>query len=171
MFAPIIMFDGAEGFRGGNPDFIEGAVDKFADDVEASASTESRLLFRSMKKGEDGNPEVGIGSRYLGARMPPNDVTDITPDENGLVHPGEGGMSASPDTPYNLDIRHRPPEYGGKGKDPVWCISECDLGPDLHYDPYEPTHGFVEPSYTMPSENYQQAIIDTREKWKLLHGE
>jgi len=132
-----------------------------ADDVVDSGD----LLYRSMITAEDGLPQLGESARELGARVP----QDIVP-VNGRVLPKSGGMSVSPNGPYNLPEFRRPSDFGGTGKDPVWCLSTCDLGPDLSYrpDPNKPaTHGFIEPAYQMPYSQYQQALYNTRSKWQL----
>jgi hypothetical protein len=85
-----------------------------------------------------------------------------------MVYPGTGGMSASPDSVYNLGVRQRPPQLGGQGKDPVWCISRCDLGPDLQFNQNSPNHGLIEPAYPMPLEQYQKALAETRKFWRLF---
>src|SRR5688572_7304120 len=101
-----------------------------------------------MKESDQGWPEVGASARTLGVR-PGIDVPAVAGDE--LVHPGTGGLSVSPDTPYNLPRHRRLPEFGGTGIDPVWVISDAELGPRLRYrpDPDDPRHGFVEPPGTM----------------------
>lgn len=131
-------------------------VDELADSRE--------LLYRSMKMADDGLPQVGKTARELGARTP-EDIITI----NGTVGPDGGGMSVSPGSPNNLPSHRRPSKYGGTGNDPVWCISSCDLGPDLRYrpDPQNPTrHGFVEPATAMTENHYQQALGQTRSRWE-----
>lgn len=66
----------------------------------------------------------------------------------------------SPDDPRNLPYFRRPPRLQGVGKDPVWSLSETELGPDLCYrpDPTQPGHGFVEPARPMPLDEYQRAL-------------
>jgi hypothetical protein len=121
-------------------------------------------------KMENKKPEIGPSGRTLGVRTPPNENADIEPDLNGIVHPGTGGMSASPNSPMNLPVSKRPPELGGKGKDPIWCISSCNLGPGLTYTPdtTKPGHGFIEPSTPMPISKYQQLLEGTQKQWKLF---
>jgi hypothetical protein len=122
-------------------------------------------LYRAMKEDGQGLPEIGEGARYLGIR-PGKDVPVVLPNE--LVHPGQGGMSVSPDDPANLPYYRRPPEFGGTGRDPVWVIDEGDLGPDLCYrpDPDNPGHGFIEPTRTMTKDAYEQALQATQRLWQ-----
>jgi RHS repeat-associated protein len=129
------------------------------------AGPQGENLFRSMKAGPSG-PEVGPTARTLGARP----GTDI-PVQGGMVQPQTGGMSVSPGGPHNLPSHRRPPEFGGTGKDPVWCINGCDLPEGLTYrpDPHNPTgHGFIEPSRAMNYSEYEQLLESTQNLWKPL---
>ncbi len=125
-------------------------------------------LFRSMEKQED-HPRVGTDARSLGVRPGP----DIEVDDLGIVRPGAGGMSVSPENVVNLPTHRRPPSWGGTGKDPVWRITEDELGQHLAYrsDPLDPKHGFVEPAGTMQFNDYQEAIHATRELWEEIDPE
>ncbi len=124
-------------------------------------------LFRGMKEGANGMPELGESSRCLGVRpgfdVPANDSGD-------LVWPGHGGMSVSPNDPQSLPYFRRPPALGGTSKDPVWRITDADLGPDLHYrpDPAHAGHGFVEPSRTMTLAEYRRALAQTQRLWQKI---
>jgi len=111
----------------------------------------------------EGTPIIGESARSLGARR----YKDTPVDDAGLVRPGLGGMSVSPDDPLNLPTHRLPPEFGGTGKDPVWAINEYNLGEKLSYrpDPDNPTHGFVEPAGVMSFDDYQQAIHETQDQW------
>ncbi len=122
-------------------------------------------LFRGMKEDTKGMPEIGESSRGLGVR-PGFDVPATDPGD--LVRPGQGGMSVSPDDPQSLPYFRRPPALGGTSKDPVWRISEADLGNDLHYrpDPARSGHGFVEPSRSMTLAEYQRALAQTQRLWQ-----
>ena len=112
----------------------------------------------------DGLPELGTSSgRTLGARS-----DDIAVDADSMVYPDTGGLSVAPGAPENLPRHRRPPEYGGTGRDPVWCIDSCDLPDGLKYrpDPDNPTgHGFLEPSLPMPIEEYQDLLAQTQPIW------
>jgi RHS repeat-associated protein len=138
-----------------------------ADEVidAVKSSDDGDLLYRSMKASDDGQPATGASARTLGAR--PKD--DIPLDAQDTVKPETGGVSVSPDSPMNLPPHRRPPDVGGSGKDPVWCIRVCDLGPNLNYraDPKNPTgHGFIEPTYPMSFNAYQNALANTRDRWR-----
>lgn len=82
--------------------------------------------------------KVVASVRALVAR--PN--TDISIDENGMVHPNTGGISASP-SPNDLPKHRKLAAYGGTSKDPVWSININDLGSDLKYVLDSPRHGTI----------------------------
>jgi hypothetical protein len=118
-----------------------------------------------MEVGDDGQPH--IGSEDLGVRI----KIDIRPDEKSRVRPGMGGMSVTPDDPFDLPRPHRPLEFGGTGKRPVWQIPLHQLPGDLAYrvDPKRRTHGYIEPSKAMDLSQYQSAIESTAPAWSLTH--
>jgi hypothetical protein len=122
-------------------------------------------LFRSMKEGAGGVPQVEASARALGVR-PGIDVPAAHDGET--VQPGQGGVSVSPDDPLNLPYFRRPPEFQGTGKDPVWTIDETQLGPDLRYRPdaAHPGHGFIEPVRPMKLGEYRKAVEQTQSRWQ-----
>ena len=124
-------------------------------------------LFRGMKEDANGLPQIGQSSRCLGVR-PRIDVPAALPADP--VHPGQGGMSVSPDDPMSLPYFRRPPDLGGTSRDPVWRMAEADLGRDLLYraDPARAGHGFVEPSRPMTLGEYQQALAQTQSAWRRI---
>jgi RHS repeat-associated protein len=122
------------------------------------------ILYRGMRAEGDGLPKVEASARGLGARP----QTDIPIDDGGMVRPGTGGLSVSPDDPRYLPPHRRPPEFGGSGKDPVFGTRVRDLPEGLAYrpDPNNPVHhGFIEPSREMPFPLYQDLIARTRNLW------
>src|SRR5215471_5579133 len=126
-------------------------------------------LYRAMREVQDAKPEVAPTSRGLGAR-PGVDVPAIK--DNDLILPGVGGASVSPDDPLNLPAYRRPPEFQGTGRDPVWTLSDEELGPDLTYrpDPGNPGHGFLEPARPMTLAEYQSALARTRDLWQKVEA-
>ena len=134
------------------------------------------LIYRAMIVDGDGRPKVAPTSRGLGVRVPPAAKPDITPDAAGLVKPGTGGMSVSPnwrDLPYWLiPARLSHLVYGAIGRDDAACFRMGDgpfasgpvtVGLDLRVD--GPTHGLVEPASETAVADYQQALADTRDEW------
>ena len=125
------------------------------------------MLLRGMKEANDGLPVVAPTARTLGARP----LIDIPIDQNGMVWPGTGGISVTPNDPKKLPRHRRPRSLGGRGKDPVWGIPSSNLGAKLVYraDPKNPTgHGFIEPAYPMTFNEYQCALTKTRATWLLM---
>ncbi len=123
------------------------------------------LLFRSMRSGPSGLPEVGATARTLGVRP----GIDIPVGPGDSVRRGTGGMSVSPDRAEHLPRHRRPPERGGTGKDPVWNLRSDQLGRSLTYrpDPANPeAHGFIEPAVQMTLDAYRQALEATRVAWR-----
>ena len=124
-------------------------------------------VYRAMRKDHDGKPRCGSTGNLLGVRP----GIDITPDQNGLVVAGIGGLSVTPDDPARLPLHVRPPRLGGKGNLPVFEISREHLGDVVAYraDPERPSkHGFVEPTRPMPLDRYQTALAATRQSWEEL---
>jgi hypothetical protein len=121
-------------------------------------------LFRSMKEDPGGVPEQAAHARALGVR--PGIDVPATRDDDAVL-PGQGGVSVSPDDPFNLPYFRRPPEFRGTGKDPVWTIDDTQLGPDLQYrpDPAHSGHGFLEPARPMTLREYRRALEQTRGAW------
>ena len=132
---------------------------------------DTRFLFRSMKVDGD-RPSLGPTTRQLGLRTNAGDQSDIVTDDEGNVHPGEQGLSVTPDDPTRLQPYRRPPEWGGKRScPPVWCIRIDALDSDLAYHPDSrnpDTHGFISPAQVMPLEQYRQAIESTRDRWEIV---
>jgi hypothetical protein len=122
-----------------------------------------------MKSATDDLPLVGPTSRTLGVRA----QIDIPVDSDGMVQPGVGGMSVSPHAPELLPRHRRPPEFGGTGKDPVWVLDTgtldhrliCRAGPDN-----PSSHAFIEPSFRMSLDSYEQALAETRGSWRRLRA-
>lgn len=125
-----------------------------------------------MMSTEDGKPEIdGPGknpARTIGVRTSGRRA-DIEPDEYGMVHPADKGMSVSPPPPTNMLEHRRPPTYGGTGKDPLWELETEDLPPELVYtpDPKDPErHGLIGPSETMSIDDYIATLWSTRDLWR-----
>src|SRR5262249_49198777 len=119
-----------------------------------------------MQQAADGAPLLGPSARTLGARP----QIDLPADTQGMVRPGTGGLSVSPNDLMGLPTHRRPPEFGGTGKDPVWYIDTLDVGTSLTYrlDPAnQVSHAFLEPAFPMPLGEYQDALAATRRAWRL----
>jgi len=127
------------------------------------------LLYRAMRAGPDGLPQVGRSSSTLGVRLA-GDYRDIAVDSAGIVRPNVGGMSVVLDDPRSLPRARRPRSLGGVGRHPVFCLGEEKLPGLLTIRADQPPHAFVEPSVACRFEQYETALHSTRPDWRKTHG-
>src|SRR5579885_2931884 len=126
------------------------------------------LIYRAMTVDADGKPQVGPSARTLGARVPPDPKPDITPDSNGVVRPGTGGMSVGPAwrrLPLHRiprRLRHLVPHAHGKDEDACWRMGDgpfadgvVAVGLALRVD--SARHALVQPDREMLAQVYQDA--------------
>jgi hypothetical protein len=124
-----------------------------------------------MEMSDDRLPRLGRSASRLGVRVFRERVNDL-PVHEGYVQPNDGGLSVTPDDPLQMPPQFLPPPYG-TGDDPVWTLSEDDLGPDLAFkaDRRRTFHGFIEPSRRMRLEEFERALSELRSKWQLYYVE
>jgi hypothetical protein len=111
-----------------------------------------------MRAAEDGHPQTGITKRHLGV-VDSGESADVIPDEDGIVHPDDGGMSVA-------RKRKAVPHYRAK-RDPMWKLDTDRLPLALQYRKDSKTHGVIEPRVPMPLEVYQEILAETRQDWEL----
>lgn len=116
-------------------------------------------VYRAMTPAADGYPQSGDTVRTLGVRSE-GDLRDVIPDEDGLVHPENGGMSVNP-RPQDI-----PPWL--RKRDPVWSLDTDLLPGALQYRQDSPIHGLIEPAEPMPLLQYREILAETREDWQLV---
>lgn len=119
-----------------------------------------------MRADRDGRPLCGDTGARLGVRVP----RDIEPDAAGMVSPGVGGLSITPDDPRHLPPEFRPESLGGLGRLPLFALAVHDLTADLQVrlDPTNPQrHGFLEPTLPTELEAYQRALCATAPHWRV----
>lgn len=92
-------------------------------------------LYRVMKADDAGRPICGSGAGMLGARP-----RDLSPDADGCLSPGRGGITVGPD-PARLHLHFRPKRFGGLSTLPLFSISEAKLISELRYAPITVTEG------------------------------
>lgn len=130
-------------------------------------------LYRAMIRAEDGKPKPGRTRRYLGVSV--EEHGDISVDVDGVVHPGNEGMSIAPYSPIYLPASRLPPELGGEiCEDPVWEIDDQELGDGLAFvrdEDSERPYGVVAPAYPMELQEYRTALETTRHDWRELDEE
>jgi hypothetical protein len=129
-------------------------------------------VFRAMLK-EDNAPKVGDQRDMLGVRVP----TDIEPDENDIVSPGNGGLSVNPDW-KKLPAHLIPKKYNGivadaRGKRDIaiWRYGEvpfesANLNDKLQLRIDKPSHGSIEPRAAVGINEFQKNLADTLQEWK-----
>lgn len=125
----------------------------------------SQVYYRAMRAGLDGRPLCGTSGARLGVRP-----RDISIGADGLVQPGTGGMSLTPDDPSRLPEEFRPESLpGGIGRMPIFEISPRDIGSSLQIsaDKHRPRmHAYVEPRRPMSLDNYQGYLCATAPNWR-----
>lgn len=128
-------------------------------------------VFRDMAKAEDGKPFIGPYNWALGVRTGEKPY-DIAVDEEGMVAPIEAGrargMSVTPDTPLNMHKLHKPEALGGDGVYPLWVLDLAKIGPQVRYRVTSNTHGVLEPVQRMSLEQYEEALVETKDHWTLV---
>jgi hypothetical protein len=131
-------------------------------------------MYRVMAEME-GRPTVGSARDMLGVRP----GVDITPDGNGVVHPGTRGMSVVscvcrlPPTlvPRGLhrDVNLR--GVVGIRSKRLWCMGEGGfvsgrIGDELDLQVAgRPGHGCIVPVGVVPLQEFQDALAATRDQW------
>lgn len=138
------------------------------------------MIYRAMLI-DEGLPHVAPSAASLGVRLPPDKHADINVDRFGLVEPGTGGMSVSPEWRF-LPVHRIPrrlrmkfPRAAGKNDLFIWRMGEGPFTSGsftehlmLRLDPEKPQkHGFVEPVVRMAVADYQQALARTRGYWRI----
>jgi len=114
------------------------------------------IVYRAMTAAQDGHPQTGDTVRTLGVRSD-GDIRDVIPDEEGNVHPDNGGMSVNP-RPEDI-----PPWF--RKRDPVWAFDTDSLPDALQYRQDAEDHGLIEPAESMALERYRETLAETREDW------
>ena len=141
------------------------------------------LIWKGMKI--DGNkPLVGRSAVSLGVRVGPGENDDVEPDEDGYVHPGQGGMSVSPSVatlpPHRLPrrLQKKYPDRFAEASGPnglhCWWFGQGAFAAEqvaerlnLRPDPDAPdSHGLVEPDDKMKTETYEGALAATKDQWQ-----
>jgi hypothetical protein len=75
-------------------------------------------------------------------------------------------MSVAPDRPENLHPLRRPPQLGGTGKDPVWCLDLANVPQGLQFRQDSSAHGLIEPSLPMSFNEFQRWLEDSQPFWR-----
>ena len=136
------------------------------------------LVFRSMKRSDDGLPVVGSNSKELGVRVPPNPNADIDIATDGTVELNGRGMSASAHwtdlLPHLIPKRlkqHCPDAIGSNALACYRCgegeFRDGPLGGDLELrlKPGKSRNGNIVPAGHLTVDQFQSALAATRDEW------
>lgn len=108
-----------------------------------------------MSRDADGSPRVEPTARGLGVRP----HYDVIPDRDGIILPGNGGMSVNP-RPDDL------PRWLLKRNCVPWVLDSDELPDSLAHRWDSKTHGLIEPARAMRLDDFQVALTETRAKWR-----
>jgi len=136
--------------------------------------------FRPMKQDHDELPRVADTAAGLGVRE-----HDLTPDEAGHAHPGQGGMSVVscidglrrriakrkfPPTLVPERLHNRVPGAAGSNDLRVFRIGDGRfergvLTEGVTLEPDVDDHGTMQPCFSMHITAFKAAIVSTRPMW------
>jgi hypothetical protein len=136
-------------------------------------------IYRSMRKGDDGKPLIEATGKGLGVRgQPVNGVVDVDLDQDGKVILNSKGMSVAPgwrDLPYFLISKRLKNQFpAARGPIDLCCFTmgggsfaegQVADGLDLKID--APKHGVVAPQLSVPLDQYQVDLANTRDYWTI----
>ena len=125
-------------------------------------------MYRAMKEDLRGKPLAGRTARTLGVRVA-GPRADISPDADGMVQPGTGGMSVAMNDLRKLPKFRLPQIFGGDGRDPVFAMEANSLPELLNLRPVNMPHALVEPRTSCQFLLYEQALHKTRPFWRKIH--
>jgi hypothetical protein len=131
------------------------------------------LVFRAMKRDEDGLPTVEPTANGLGVRP----GTDVDVDAQGNVAVNGKGMSVAsswrslPISRIPKRLRDKVP--GARGSNNTFCFKTGSgpfqagpFAPGLDLVPDSTTHGCVTPTQPVPLAQYQGDLAATRADWQ-----
>jgi hypothetical protein len=138
------------------------------------------MIYRAMRRAEDGLPVVGYRSNELGVRVPPHDHSDVDVNDANEVALNRQGMSVVSEwrcLPVFLVPKHlRPFVPGAVGSNAlaIWRMGrgpfeDGPIGAGLALASKEGTrrHGVVVPIERMTIARFQAALAATRNDWKI----
>lgn len=131
------------------------------------------LVFRAMKRDEDGLPSVEHSASGLGVRP----ATDVDVDAQGNVAVNGKGMSVSPSwrvLPISrIPKRLRDKVPGARGSNNTFCFKAGtgpfeagSFAPGLALEPDSATHGCITPVQRVVLTQYQGDLAATRADWQ-----
>lgn len=135
------------------------------------------LVYRAMKRDDDGLPTVEPSAKGLGVRP----GTDIDVDQHGNVVTNGKGMSVAPSWRvlplWRIPKRLRAKVPGAIAPDSTYCFRfgtrPFQAGPiaqGLDLVPDSSTHGSIAPASAVPLAQYQGDLAATRADWHVDEG-
>ncbi len=135
------------------------------------------VVFRAMKRSEDGFPTVEQTGSGLGVRP----GFDIDLDFQGNVEVNGKGMSVAPTMRsmpiFRIPKRLRDKVPGARGSADTFCFRtgtgpfhEGEFAAGLNLVPDSQTHGCVTPAQSVPLGQYESDLAATRGDWQVDEG-
>lgn len=131
------------------------------------------LVYRAMKKDQEGLPKVEQSASGLGIR--PGIDVDIV---EGHVEANGKGMSVSPSwqsiSIFRIPKRLRDKVPGARGSNNTFCFrygsgpfQASPIANGLDLVPDSPTHGCMAPTQPVPLTTYESDLAATRDGWQV----
>jgi len=131
-----------------------------------------------MKRDRDGLPVVGIRSKELGVRVPPDVHADVDLDETNSVRLNRRGMSVTLHRrflkPHLVPKRLKQWHPGAAGADSLsiyrygeGSFEDSAITENLALAVTSAIHGNVVPATLMHLDDFLSHIADTRDKWTI----
>jgi hypothetical protein len=132
------------------------------------------LVFRVMKRSEDGLPTIAQLATGLGVRP----GTDVDVDIQGNVLVNDKGMSVSPSwrviSIFRIPKRLCDKVPGARGSNNTFCFRTGagpfqvgEFAPGLALVPDSATHGCITPTLSVPLGLYESDLAATRADWEI----
>ena len=142
-------------------------------DTDDSPPTMYRVMLFDEQDGLR-RPRAGSGRDMLGASLPPTIPADISPSSDGMVGPGDSGMSVAPSLralpPGLVPERLRDLRPGARGRNDARLFRLGDgpfrsapINADLEQLPTSKKHGVVRPARDLHIDDFQAALAFTRD--------
>ncbi|HET6573982.1 MAG TPA: hypothetical protein VFG68_10300 [Fimbriiglobus sp.] len=121
-------------------------------------------LYRTMKiDPTDGKPLVGKRRNMLGVR--PTDPTNTNPRRKFDVDAAIGSDPVTPGARQGLSVSTASGGLFPDEDEAIWEIDDSELLPDFNAVPDHPPHHVLEPTGVMTLNEYQAALVATRDTW------
>lgn len=131
------------------------------------------LVFRAMKKDDDGLPTIEASATGLGVRI----GTDVNMQDGQLLANGKG-LSVAPDWRllpiFRIPKRLCDQVSGARGSNQTYCFrfgsgpfERAPFAESLELVPDSPAHGCVAPARSVSLEQFESDLSATRAGWQI----